>query len=157
MKIVKISNKENFMVSGDGIDKLYEVTKHLLELPSAEEGRDNVGFQYGHHQYVSRLPIGNKMDVETVSILLNILNNYKNSQIPKMGLDYDVIKKDVIFDVRMSDPNRDVLPPLEDEGNVVRVVGADQYGKTMIYIPGGVDRSLLIAINRAVRECLRVE
>jgi superfamily II DNA or RNA helicase len=151
MKLLKITASKNFMVSGSGVEQLYQITQRMLDLPPAEQQRDNVGFQYGHHTKVKSLNIGPTMDVETISVLLNILQVYKNTQIPN----FQALKQAVINDVRISDP--DAMFDYDESSKVVKVLGADHYGKTLLYIPGGIDRSLVIAVNRAVRACLEAE
>ena len=152
MKILKIAN-QNYMVQGNGVDQVYEIVVHMLSLPPTEARQDDVGFQYGHYQYVSGLPIGRSMDVKTLSSLIHVLGTYKNTQIPALGFNFTEVRRNVIKNIKESNPNPNV-GDLDEDSNKVKATGTDQYGKTLLYIPGGVDRSMTIAINRAVRKCL---
>lgn len=147
-RVLTLLEATNQTVTGPGI-KALQMAMHDMAGRGAPNEYNNFGFNkqdwtiyqsMGGHLYDQEIP------VEAATSMLRILSHYKNTQIQN----YDQINQLVHQDFSKLAQNQNQGHSDNKDKVVVYDRQALEYGKVKVYIPGGADRSLVIAINKVV-------
>jgi len=149
-----LKESPDVLVSGPGIDMLRRKVSDMAGRGSPTE-RNDFGFNHGDWTTFQRLKgeghmTSERMPVRVASVMLGMLSHYANTQVPEFRQISELVKKDVA-----------AATGSEQASPSGRVMVYDrhphEYGKLKVHVPGGLDRSATVAINRIVDEKFRSE
>lgn len=143
------------VVSGPGIDRLRAKIEEMGGRGAPIE-RNDYGFGHGDYTLYQRLEAEGHMSSEGVpvrvaGVMLRMLSHYANTQVPEF--------RDINAQVK-ADVDRATGAQTQAQSDSKAVVydrQALEYGKIKVYVPGGIDRSMMMAINRIIDEKFRSE
>jgi hypothetical protein len=139
----QIREQAEQLTSGPGIERLKATFLDMGDRGAPTE-YDDLGFNKTHWNYYTsiqhKLGKGDPIPTELAFRTLEVLRTYKNTQVH----DYEEIAELVHKDVE------DIQSHLKGEELLVYDKEPKNYGKIKVYIPGGLDRSLTMAINKAL-------
>lgn len=145
------------VVSGPGIERL---RAKVIEMGSrgAPTERNDFGFNHGDWTLYQRLSAEGHLRSEGVPVrvaglMLRMLSHYVNTQVPDFREINALVKADVD---RATGGQSDGGKPRADKA-IVYDRQPLEYNKIKVYVPGGLDRSATMAVNRAVDEKFRGE
>jgi intein/homing endonuclease/superfamily II DNA or RNA helicase len=143
------------VVSGPGVDRL---RAKIFEMGGrgAPTERNDFGFNHGDWTLYQRLDSEGHMDSEGIpvriaGVMLRMLSHYANTQVPEFREINALVKADVDRATGAQSQGQ------SDSKAIVYDRQALEYGKIKVYVPGGLDRSLTMAVNRIVDEKFRSE
>lgn len=149
-----VRESSEVMVSGPGIERLRAKVRDMGGRGAPTE-RNDYGFNHGDWTAYRRLESeghfrSEGVPVRVAGVMLRMLSHYVNTQVPDFREINDLVKKDV--DAATGSAGG------EPTGKVVVYDRQPvEYGKIKVYIPGGADRSMVIAINKMINEKFRKE
>jgi len=139
----QIREQAEQLTSGPGIERLKATFLDMGDRGAPTE-YDDLGFNKTHWNYYTsiqhKLGKGDPIPTELAFRTLEVLRTYKNTQVR----DYEEIAELVHKDVE------DIQSHLKGEELLVHDQEQKNYGKIKVYIPGGLDRSLTMAVNKAL-------
>lgn len=134
-------------VSGPGINALIET---MFEM--AQRGAPNEYNDYGFNKQDWNFFItvrgelassGGAIPPQLAISCLKVLSHYKNTQLPSYSAISELVRKD-FESAKLHKASKD------DDKIIVYNKQPTQYGKIMVYIPGGLDRSATIMLNKLI-------
>lgn len=131
------------LISGPGVELLRDKFKDMGARGAPNEW-NNYGFNkqdYTNYLRLSQFLDQKELPEEVVIKMLEILSHYRNTQIKDYNQINDLVSKDLL-------KNKTVSHDLEK----IHVFDKQklEYGKIKVYIPKGISRSSLIAINKII-------
>lgn len=152
-----LRESSDVVVSGPGIERL---RAKLMEMGGrgAPTERNDFGFNHGDWTLYQRLSAEGHLESEGVPVrvagqMLRMLSHYSNTQVPDFREINALVRADVD---RAAGGQAQGEKPRADKAIVYDRQPAE-YGKVRVYVPGGLDRSAMIAVNRIVDEKFRKE
>lgn len=152
-----LRESSDMVVSGPGIERL---RAKLMEMGGrgAPTERNDFGFNHGDWTLYQRLSAEGHLESEGVPVrvagqMLRMLSHYSNTQVPDFREINALVRADVD---RATGGQAQGEKPRADKAIVYDRQPAE-YGKVRVYVPGGLDRSAMIAVNRIVDEKFRKE
>jgi intein/homing endonuclease/superfamily II DNA or RNA helicase len=145
------------VVSGPGIERLRAKVIDMGGRGAPTE-RNDFGFNHGDWTLYQRLSAEGHLRSEGVPVrvaglMLRMLSHYVNTQVPDFREINALVKADVD---RATGGQADGQRPRADKA-IVYDRQPLEYNKIKVYVPGGLDRSATMAVNRAVDEKFRGE
>lgn len=149
-----IREADEVMVSGAGIKAMQDALRDMASRGAPKEYNDYGFNKQDWNTYQSLLAAGHidgaSVPVYAVNVMDRILSRYRNTQVPNYTKIAALVRQELT-----SAAGRD------EKQDSDKVVVYDrqplEYGKIKIYVPNGVDRSMIIQINRIVDARLEAE
>jgi len=141
--LINLLENANALTSGPGIDLLIAKVQEMANRGAPNE-YNNYGFNKSDYDSYIRLVAKGVFTSKEIQVsyaiqMLTILSHYQKTQV----LDYTKINQAVKEDVKkISSSNHD------EEKIMVFNRSSLEYEKMKVYVPGGIDRSMIIQINK---------
>jgi len=151
-KILKLFEATKTEVSGPGIQALQRMFNDMAARGAPREYND-YGFNKQDWEAYQRLSMSGHLTSESVPVqvattMLSILSHYRNTQITNYEEISGLVRQD-FAKIAQSGHDQDKVVVFDRQ--------PAEYGKTKVYIPHGIDRSMTIQINRIVDAAFQEE